>query len=103
MAATVFEELALPFPAAAGCGVKIAVIDSGVNAAHPHICASTKTIVIGSPDEFRAQEDTVGHGTAVTAAIQEKAPGAEYYALKLFDSCLRTTARRLIQALDSGD
>jgi subtilisin family serine protease len=93
----------MPFPAAAGCGVKIAVIDSGVNAAHPHICATAKTVLIGSPDEFRAPEDIVGHGTAVTAAIQEKAPGAEYYALKLFDSSLRTTARRLIQALDSGD
>ena len=35
--------------------------------------------------------DVIGHGTAVMAAIQEKAPDAEYFAVRVFHSSLRTT------------
>jgi hypothetical protein len=90
----------MPFPAASGLGVRIAVIDSGVNAAHPHICSPVKTVVVGAAEEASSQEDTLGHGTAVTAAIQEKAPAAEYFAVKLFGSTLRTTTGRLIEAIE---
>ena len=34
------------------------------------------------------------------AAIQEKAPEAEYYAVKLFGPSLRSTARRLVEAIE---
>jgi subtilisin family serine protease len=44
--------------------------------------------------------DRLGHGTAVMAAIQEKAPGAEYFAVKVFDEALRTTADCLVRAID---
>jgi subtilisin family serine protease len=57
-------------------------------------------VAIGPDDESFSAEDTLGHGTAVTAAIQEKAPGAAYYAIKLFGTTLRTTTRRLIQAIE---
>jgi hypothetical protein len=87
----------LPFPKATGRGLKIAVIDSGINATHPHICAPTQGVLIGGEE---SSDDQLGHGTAVTAAIQEKAPGAEYYILKLFGAALRTTTRRLIQAIE---
>lgn len=90
----------MPFPAATGRGLKIAVIDSGVNVRHPHICAPTRGVVIGSEAEDLSCDDPVGHGTAVTAAIQEKAPGAEYYALKLFGASLRATSDRLIAAIE---
>jgi subtilisin family serine protease len=85
--------------AATGRGLKIAVIDSGVNVRHPHICAPTRGIVIGSEAEDFSSDDPVGHGTAVTAAIQEKAPGAEYFALKLFGASLRASTSRLIEAI----
>ncbi len=88
------------FPAASGQGVKIAVIDSGVNASHPHITAPVTKISIGVPEEGASQEDTLGHGTAVMAAIQEKAPGAEFFAVKLFGSSLRTTTERLLEAIE---
>ena len=65
---------ALPFAGATGRGVRVAVLDSGVNASHPHICATTHALVLHAEDGASA-EDEVGHGTAVTAAIQEKAPG----------------------------
>ncbi|MBV8906178.1 MAG: S8 family serine peptidase [Acidobacteriia bacterium] len=89
----------MPF-SGTGKGLKIAVIDSGVNAKHPHIHAVTKGVVFGSGEPEASSEDVLGHGTAVMAAIQEKAPAAEYYALRLFSNSLRTTTARLLEAID---
>jgi hypothetical protein len=89
----------LPFPCATGRGVKIAVIDSGVNAAHPHITARIQPVFLNPANEERSVEDNAGHGTAVTAAIQEKAPDAEYFVIKLFSRSLRTSSERLIEAI----
>src|SRR4030095_555032 len=83
-----------------GYGLKIAVIDTGINADHPHICAPTHAVVF-DPDETEfSSEDNLGHGTAVTAAIQEKAPLADYYILKLFGNSLRTAGTRLLRAIE---
>lgn len=74
--------------------VRIAVIDSGVNPRHPHI----GRIAGGFPtDDYL---DVLGHGTAVMAAIQEKAPEAEYYAVRVFRNALRTNIDALVQALE---
>lgn len=99
MTAVASSESRIPFHGATGRGVRIAVIDSGVNANHPHICAPVKTVVVGAPEDG-FEWDTLGHGTAVMAAIQEKAPDAEYFAVKLFGSSLRTTTGRLIEAIE---
>jgi subtilisin family serine protease len=80
--------------------LKIAVIDTGINWGHPHICAPTQGVIFDSEEIEFSCTDTLGHGTAVTAAIQEKAPDANYYILKLFGKSLRTTGRRLIQAIE---
>jgi len=90
----------MPFRAFTGKGVKIAVIDSGVNANHPHIPVAVEAAAFDPEADSQSIEDTLGHGTAVTAAIQEKAPGAQYYILKLFGPSLRTTTPRLLQALE---
>ena len=91
----------LPFAHATGRGLKIAVIDSGVNLRHPHIMAPTRGVSLGfTGTDGNLTDDRFGHGTAVTAAIQEKAPGAEYYALKIFGDSLRTTTPRLIEAIE---
>ena len=78
--------------------MKVAVIDSGVHVAHPHIgkIAGGASFGPSSPD----YSDRLGHGTAVMAAIQEKAPGAEYYALKVFHQELRTKIEYLLEALE---
>jgi subtilisin family serine protease len=44
--------------------------------------------------------DRLGHGTAVTAAIREKAPDAELYAVRVFDRALSTRIGNLIAAID---
>lgn len=43
--------------------------------------------------------DHLGHGTAVMAAIQEKAPDADYVAVKVFHDGLRTNAATLLRAI----
>ena len=90
------------FEGATGRGIRIAVIDSGVSARHPHIGRVAGGIAIGEsapagPDYFA---DVLGHGTAVMAAIQEKAPGAEYFAVRVFHDALRTSAASLILAIE---
>lgn len=92
----------LPFPCASGRGVRVAVIDSGVFPDHPHIGGG-----IGGGAAFQGGAeidggwlDQLGHGTAVTAAIREKAPEAELHAVKVFHDALRTSAATLIRAID---
>jgi subtilisin family serine protease len=92
----------LPFPGASGRGVRVAVIDSGVNPRHPHISGIAGGVSIFGPEEIEKDSflDTLGHGTAVMAAIQEKAPDAAYFAVKLFHRSLRASAPALIAALE---
>lgn len=89
----------LPFPNATGHGLKIAVIDSGVHLKHPHIHARTHQVNWEDQPDFDG-DDQVGHGTAVMAAIQEKAPGAEYFSLRLFGRSLRASSTQLMRAID---
>src|SRR5206468_2212282 len=73
-----------------GYGLKIAVIDTGINASHPHIFAPTHAVIFDPEETNPSYEDVLGHGTAVTAAIQERAPYADYYILKLLETrCAR--------------
>lgn len=92
-------DCSMPFPGASGRGLRIAVIDSGVNAGHPHVCAPTTKVPFGANGEGLG-EDLLGHGTAVMAAIQEKAPEAEYFAVQIFSTSLRATTPRLLEAID---
>ena len=84
-----------------GDGVSIAVIDSGVNPDHPHVGRVAGGVRIDLTGEVSGDYvDRIGHGTAVFAAIQEKAPGAELYAVRVFEDRLRTSVRALVAAID---
>jgi subtilisin family serine protease len=81
--------------------VRVAIIDSGVHATHPHVGGVAGGVAID--EEGREDGDYVdrlGHGTAVAAAIKEKAPGAELFAVKVFDRTLSTNVNRLVLAID---
>jgi hypothetical protein len=82
--------------------IRVGVIDSGVNEQHPHIGHIAGGIAIGPECHIGdgSYTDALGHGTAVMAAIQEKAPDEEYFAVKLFHGSLRTSAEFLLQALE---
>lgn len=84
-----------------GRGVSVAVVDSGVNPDHPHIAAVSGGVRITlSGDVADDYVDRLGHGTAVFAAIQEKAPAADIHAVRVFGDRLRTSARALVAAID---
>ena len=92
------EEGAVPGPRP----VRVAVVDSGVNPSHPHIgrVAGGLTVVPGAADGDPV--DRIGHGTAVTAAIQERAPGADVFIVKVFDRTLSASIDTLIAGIDTA-
>jgi len=81
-----------------GSGVKVAVLDSGIHASHPHVghIASGHSFVEPADDFV----DRIGHGTAVAAAIREKSPGAELLAVRVFDRQLATNIETLVNAIE---
>jgi subtilisin family serine protease len=87
------------WPGRAGRGIRVAVIDSGVNTAHPHIGGVAGGVAIGAAVEADYL-DVLGHGTAVMAAIMEKAPEAEYFAVKVFQTSLRARVEDILAAID---
>lgn len=110
LAPEVFLETDRLFPGCTGRGVRLAVIDSGVNPHHPHINGIAGGVSIRSDgtaqDEWRNPSsagksclDTLGHGTAVTAAVQDLAPGVAVFVVKLFHDDLRTTGDALVASL----
>lgn len=63
------------FTGATGAGVRVAVVDSGIHAAHPHVDGIVDAVAIGAdgqplpltfPDDRLS--DRIGHGTAVARA-----------------------------------
>ena len=77
---------------ASAATVAVAVIDSGVNVPHPHLPAVAGGVAFAldgsASDDF---VDRLGHGTAVAAAIHEKAPDSAIWAVKVFDDKLATS------------
>jgi subtilisin family serine protease len=86
-----------------GNGIRIAVIDSGVHADHPHVRGVEGGV--GIRDDGTLHDDFVdrlGHGTAVTAAIREKAPDADILAIKVFWRALSTDISTLVRGIDEA-
>jgi hypothetical protein len=87
-----------------GAGVRIALIDSGINPAHSHVgpiaggvafSAGPKGEVLQTSD----YRDTLGHGTALAGILKFKAPEAELFAVKVFSDRLVTSIEILEAAL----
>jgi subtilisin len=100
---------------ATGAGVKVAVIDSGVDGSNPAIGAALKGGVSIEADadapgglrvEEGAHEDRYGHGTACAAIIRKAAPDAELYSVRVLGPTLKGTgaafAAGLRWAIDNG-
>lgn len=89
-----------PFAGRLGRGIRVAIVDSGVAPSHPHVghvAGGVHFTSLGTDDDYR---DRIGHGTAVAAAIREKAPEAELIAVRVFDRTLATTAALLAEAIE---
>jgi len=97
----------VPFAGRTGRDVRVAVVDSGIAAGHPHVAGLVGGISLlengEDPSDYR---DRLGHGTAVAGAIHEKAPDAELLAVRIFDRELKASgdvlARAIRWAADQG-
>ncbi|MBI3757374.1 MAG: S8 family serine peptidase [Deltaproteobacteria bacterium] len=74
---------------ATGAGVRVALIDSGINPRHPHVGAVAGGAAFSLLEDgaVRHTEDYIdrrGHGTALAGILRAKAPQAELYAVKIF-------------------
>jgi subtilisin family serine protease len=92
------------FQDATGRGIRIAAVDSGVHRDHPHVNFDQGIaggIAIdpegGAHPDFL---DRLGHGTAVAAAIRDQAPGADVFAVKVFDRVLSARIGQLVAAIE---
>lgn len=85
------------FGGSTGAGVKVAVIDSGVDGDHPRVGGINGGVaMIVDPDAeygYREQEgpheDLVGHGTACAAIIRSLAPDCEIYSVRVLGENLK--------------
>ena len=82
--------------------LKVAVVDSGINPFHSHIGTVAGGISFVPPDQTLQEQwlDKLGHGTAVAAAIYEKEPAVEMYAVKIFDRSFSTKIEPVIESLE---
>lgn len=89
---------------ATGAGVRVALIDSGVNAHHSHVgwVAGGVALSLDERGAVRAGDDYsdgLGHGTALAGILRAVAPEAEIYAVKIFTDRLVTSMPLLEAAL----
>ncbi len=77
-----------------GEGVKVAVIDSGIDADHPAVGGRVSGHVavtdgpLGLLQDFEPHGDSYGHGTACAGIIRALAPACELYSVKVLGSRL---------------
>ncbi|HHW37494.1 MAG TPA: S8 family serine peptidase [Bacillales bacterium] len=88
-----------------GKGVRIAVIDSGINPYHSHVNGVKGGIQIRVNREQNIEyhhdyRDRLGHGTAVAAAIRGIAKDASLYGVKIFDDKLMAYPSVLAEAIE---
>ncbi|MFP4498519.1 MAG: S8 family serine peptidase [Vulcanimicrobiota bacterium] len=104
---TPFEEITPEWAwgGATGKGIKIAVIDSGVDVTHPVLgnCVKKSVKLLRKNEEIKVVKsdftDSFGHGTACAGVIHEIAPDAEIYSVKVLGSNLRSTGDIFISGL----
>ena len=95
-----------------GAGVKVAVIDSGIDADHPAVEGGIGGYVavtdgpLGLVHDTEPHGDSYGHGTACAGIIRSVAPGCELYSVKVLGSRLTgrgtTFAAGLKWAIENG-
>ncbi len=79
---------------------RVAILDSGVTPSHPHIGNVLDGIAITPQGTAVDYTDWLGHGTAVAAAIHEKAPQAGLLIVKIFGRKLAATIDQLLMGLE---
>jgi subtilase family protein len=83
----------------AGRSIRVAVIDSGVHIGNPHVTPPLTGVHLTDAGVDDDVTDRLGHGTAVAAAILEKAPNIDWHVYRVFDRTLATSADVLARAI----
>lgn len=80
---------------ATGAGIAVAVVDSGVDAAHPAVGAIERTVALQRDPETEmiltaegSHDDLFGHGTACAGIIRRAAPNAALWSVRVLGSKL---------------
>jgi subtilisin len=70
-----------------GKGVRVAIVDSGVDPDHPLVGAVQQAVTIGDPDKVEVLPDTegdlCGHGTACAGIVRSIAPDCEIVSVRV--------------------
>lgn len=85
------------FGGSTGAGVKVAIVDSGVDPSHPRVGPIQGGVAMvvdpdaeyGFREEEGPHEDLVGHGTACAAIVRSIAPDAEIYSVRVLGANLK--------------
>lgn len=93
---------------ARGRGVRVAVIDSGIDADHPAVRRVDQAVVVERDDDSAEgirfvdgpHADLYGHGTACAAIIRELAPDVELVSLRVLSSTLTGSAWNFAHAVE---
>ena len=81
--------------------MKIAIVDSGVHADHPHVGGVAGGVGVTADGLTGDFLDRLGHGTAVAGAIREKiGADAELYSVKVFGPRLSASIDIIVRALE---
>src|SRR3954453_7294923 len=93
---------------ATGAGVRIAIVDSGVEADHPRVGGVSAAVAVSREGEVGedVEGDECGHGTAVAGIIRELAPDVELVSVRVLGANSRGSSLGLVcgleWAVDSG-
>ncbi|MCC7383852.1 MAG: S8/S53 family peptidase [Deltaproteobacteria bacterium] len=97
--------LAEVFADGSGAGVCVAVVDSGINFAHPHLLGAGRGLAVERRSDALvvipgAHADRFGHGTCCAALIHALAPLAEILAVRVTSDRPTTDGERLQRGLE---
>ncbi|MEU6714143.1 S8 family serine peptidase [Nonomuraea sp. NPDC046802] len=85
---------------ATGSGVRVCVMDSGVDPEHPLVGEVQAAYEISEGEVVKApSRDLHGHGTACASIVRRLAPECEIHSLRILDNTGATTGRMLLDAL----
>jgi subtilisin family serine protease len=93
------------FGGSLGEGIKVCILDSGVETGHPLVGDVSGAVVISLDPEGRpvADEDTegdlCGHGTACAGIVRSIAPGVEIYSVRVLGAGFKGSGKILLAGL----